>query len=103
MKNCIFVTLALATIVWVTPSCKKEVFLPDITGYPIVGTNQSTAYKNSSAIPIPSEGEDFYGQNANYPGTTLQYVGNGEGTVTDEVTGLIWQQSFDHNEDGSID
>ncbi len=77
--------------------------LPNITGYPVVGTNQTTFYNNSTTISAPSEGEDFYGQNANYPGNVPQYVDNGDGTVTDMVTGLMWQNSFDHNGDGSVD
>jgi len=76
--------------------------LPDITGFPIVGTNQTTAYNNSTIISTPSVNDDFYGQNANYPGNTPQYVDNGDGTVTDMVTGLMWQNTFDHNGDGSI-
>ncbi|MBD0777901.1 DUF1566 domain-containing protein [Maribacter sp. ANRC-HE7] len=70
--------------------------------YPIVGTNQSTFYDNQHEIKAPSEGEPFYGQNANYPGNVPSYTDNGDGTVTDKVTGLMWQQSFDHNGDGKI-
>lgn len=81
----------------------KVINLPNITGYPIVGTNQSTSFDNSTIITKPSAGDDFYGQNSNHPGTTPQYVNNGDGTVTDMVTGLMWQQTFDHNGDGSID
>ncbi len=76
--------------------------LPDISGYPIVGTNQTTSFDNSTTIAQPAAGDDFYGQNSNYPGTAPEYVDNGDGTVTDMVTGLMWQQSFDHNDDGEI-
>ncbi len=77
--------------------------LPNITGFPVVGTNQTTFFNNSTSISTPVSGEDFYGQNANYPGNIPQYVDNGDGTVTDMVSGLMWQSSFDHNGDGSID
>ncbi len=77
--------------------------LPNITGYPIVGTNQSTAFDNATEISKPGIGDAFFGQNANYPGTTPRYEDNGDGTVTDMVTGLMWQQTLDHNGDGSID
>ena len=77
--------------------------LPDISGYQIVGTNQTTSFDNSNTITLPSVGDDFYGQNSNYTGRLLQYVDNGDETVTDMVTGLMWQQSFDHNSDGEID
>lgn len=111
-KNVILVSLViLAFGVLSFSSCKKDENtttdtttdnLPDITGYPIVGTNQTISFDNTTIITIPTVGQDFYGQNANYPGTTPQYVNNGDGTVTDMVTGLMWQQTLDHNGDGTI-
>jgi hypothetical protein len=77
--------------------------LPDVTNYPIVGTGQVTSYNNFSEIDHPNVGEDFYGQNSNYPGNLPQYVNNGDGTITDMVTGLMWSQSPDINGDGDID
>lgn len=104
-----WIFLMMITMVLFT-ACNQDDFepeevdnLPNITGYPIVGTNQSTPFNNSTVISKPSVGQDFYGQNANYPGNTASYTDNGDGTVTDNVSGLMWQQSFDHNGDGSID
>jgi len=77
--------------------------LPDISGYPIVGTNQTTFYNTSNPISAPAEGEAFYGQDAQYPKNTPSYTDNGDGTVTDNVTGLMWEQSPDTDEDGDID
>ncbi len=77
--------------------------LPAITGFPVVGTNQTTFFNNSTIISEPAPGADFYGQNAHYPGNIPCYTDNGDGTVTDNVTGLMWQQSFDHNGDGLVD
>jgi len=71
--------------------------------YPIVGTNQTRFYNNFGEITAPSEGQAFYGQDATYPGNTLSYADNGDGTVTDLVTGLMWQKSPDTNGDGVID
>jgi len=76
--------------------------LPDISDYPVVGTNQTTSYNNTTEITKPSSGDDFYGQNSNYQGNTPEYIDNGDGTVTDMVTGLMWQQTLDHNGDGDI-
>ena len=76
--------------------------LPNITGYPIVGTNQTKFYDNSTEIPAPTIGCAFYGQNAMYSENVPHYVNNGDGTVTDMVTGLMWQQSPDNNCDGII-
>lgn len=76
--------------------------LPNISNYPIVSTNQTKFYDNFNEITAPTEGSTFYGQNAMYLGTAPQYVENGDGTVTDMVTGLMWQQSPDNNCDGII-
>lgn len=70
--------------------------------YPIVGTAQTLFYDNTSEITAPLSGQPFYGQNAHYPGTTPSYTENGNGTVTDNVTGLMWQQTADMNGDGQI-
>ena len=77
--------------------------LPDISGFPIVGTNQTTYFDNTNMMTAPAAGEDFYGQNAFYPGNVPSYTDNGDGTVTDNITGLMWESSFDHNGDGNID
>lgn len=70
--------------------------------YPIVGTNQTTFYDNQNTISQPAEGDAFFGQNANHPGTAPQYQDNNDGTITDLVTGLMWQKSPDTNGDGTI-
>lgn len=61
--------------------------------FKIVDTGQETFYNNSSSISAPSSGEAFYGQDATYVGHQPSYTDNGDGTVTDNVTGLMWQQS----------
>ncbi|NWF62801.1 MAG: DUF1566 domain-containing protein, partial [Chloroflexi bacterium] len=70
--------------------------------YPIVDTGQTTCYDNDSAIPCPQTGQAFAGQDANYQGLAPSYQDNGDGTVTDLNTGLIWQQTPDFNDDGVI-
>ncbi len=63
-----------------------------ILTYTVVDTGQTMCYDNSSAITSPEEGETFYGQDAKYEGAQPCYVDNGDGTVTDLNTGLMWQQ-----------
>ena len=60
---------------------------------PVVDTGQSTCYDTLEPIRPPREGRDFFGQDAQYLGVTAQYTDNGDGTVTDERTGLMWSQS----------
>jgi len=71
--------------------------------YPIVDTDQTTFFDNITTISKPASGAAFYGQDAQYTGYQPSYTDNGDGTVTDNVTGLMWQQSLDHNGDGEID
>ena len=71
--------------------------------YIIVDTNQSSCYDNFSEITCPQIGQAFYGQDGQYDGTTPAYHDNGDGTVTDLSTGLMWQQDPDLDGDGDID
>ena len=59
--------------------------------YTIVDTNQSVYYNNADAINAPAEGGAFYGQDAQYQGVQASYQNNGDGTVSDLNTGLMWQ------------
>ena len=62
--------------------------------YKIVDTNQNTCYDNDSEINAPSKGDAFYGQDAQFQGNQPSYLDNGDGTVTDLNTGLMWQQNL---------
>jgi len=70
--------------------------------YTIVGTGQTNSYDNSGVISLPISGQLFYGQNANHPGNTPSYTNNSNGTITDNVTGLMWEKTSDKNGDGVI-
>jgi hypothetical protein len=63
--------------------------------YPIVDTDQSRCYNNATEISCPRPGEPFYGQDAQYIANAPSYSNNGDGTITDHVTGLIWQKAFE--------
>jgi hypothetical protein len=73
------------------------------SSYPLVDTGQVAFYDAEGEIEEPAEGEAFYGQDAQYDGNQMSYTDNGDGTVTDNVTGLVWQQSADTDGDGDID
>lgn len=70
--------------------------------YPIVDTGQETCYDNNREINPPEPGEPFYGQDAQFERNAPNYRDNGDGTVTDLVTGLMWQKSADFDGDGEI-
>ena len=76
--------------------------LPDDPGtsltYPVIDTGQDTCYDNfGQAINPPQPGERFYGQDAQYNNLQMAYKDNGDGTVTDLNTSLMWQQTPDFN------
>jgi hypothetical protein len=60
---------------------------------PVVDTGQSKCYDNRRQISCPKPTERFYGQDAQYDGFQMSYRDNGDGTVTDLVTGLMWQKT----------
>lgn len=60
--------------------------------YPIVDTGQGKCYDNNSEVSCQQVGQAFLGQDAQYTGNVPHYQDNGNGTVTDLVTGLVWQQ-----------
>ncbi|MFC1591161.1 DUF1566 domain-containing protein [Thermodesulfobacteriota bacterium] len=61
--------------------------------YTVVDTGQDICYNASGAeIGCPAAGGDFYGQDGCYSGPVPDYMDNGDGTVTDMNTGLMWQQ-----------
>ncbi len=62
--------------------------------YSIVDTGVETWYDNHYEIPIPAAGAPFHGQDASYKGNQPSYRDNRDGTVTDLVTGLMWQQEM---------
>jgi hypothetical protein len=75
----------------------------NLRAYPIVETNQTSYFNDSTSISELETNSVFYGQDACYTGNTPEYSNNEDGTVSDLITGLMWQQTCDHNSDGSID
>lgn len=60
--------------------------------YPIVDTGQFYTCNNVNEIDPPEPGEAFYGQDGQFDGNQPSYQDNGDGTITDLVTGLTWVQ-----------
>jgi hypothetical protein len=58
--------------------------------YIIVDTGQIRCYDNYTEIPYPKTNTGFFGQDAHYNGNQPAYRDNGDGTVTDLNTGLMW-------------
>lgn len=62
--------------------------------YPIVDTEIKSAYSDNAIISLPSMEDAFYGQDANYNGNQPSYTDHGDGTVSDNVTGLMWEKEM---------
>jgi len=78
----------LIVALWTLPPARaEEPKLP----YAIVDTGQERSYDNRTEITCRKPGQAFFGQDANYAGNQPAYRDNGDGTVTDLKTGLMWQ------------
>ncbi|MAG63454.1 hypothetical protein CMO84_08030 [Candidatus Woesearchaeota archaeon] len=64
-------------------------------GYAVVDTGQDRCYDDKDEMAPPAPGDAFYGQDAQHQGLQPSYLDNGDGTVSDLNTGLMWQQSPD--------
>lgn len=61
--------------------------------YVVVDTGQEKCYDNFAEIACPQASQTFYGQDAQYQGNQPDYRDNGDGTVTDLNTGLMWRKT----------
>ena len=59
--------------------------------FTVVDTGQSGCYDNAGyAIDCPDEGDPYFGQDAQHHGNQPAYADNGDGTISDLNTGLMW-------------
>lgn len=56
-------------------------------------TRQGSCFDTDGPIPCPEPGRPFFGQDAHYEGQAPAYRDNGDGTVSDLVTGLAWEKA----------
>lgn len=62
--------------------------------YKVVDTGTEDFYSDIDIISAPSEADEFYGQDATYMGNQPSYTDNSDSTITDYVTGLMWEQDM---------
>ncbi|WP_413698864.1 DUF1566 domain-containing protein [Psychromonas sp. KJ10-10] len=69
---------------------------PKVT-FVVVDTQQEKCFDNAGAEMVcASEGETLYGQDAQFMGVQASYTDNGDKTVTDNNTGMMWQKTPDY-------
>jgi len=88
------IKLSCTTLIVILSSWSNVKADKESLSYPIVDTNQQYCYNETKSIPAPEQGEAFFGQDGNIEGNQPDYKDNGDGTVTDKVTGLMWQQDM---------
>ncbi|RTR39679.1 DUF1566 domain-containing protein [Shewanella canadensis] len=89
-----------STVDSVTINSTSSGTTPFSRSYAIVDTNQNQCYESTSGDATSCIGN---GYDADYSGNQPDYTLSDDGLiVTDNITGLIWQQSSDINGDGSL-
>lgn len=96
--------IAILAVMITATSCKKDddteetattgTETPEVNNFMLVATGQTITYDNDGEVTTGlAPGDAFYGQDANYlKGESMAYQDNGDETVTDLNTGLMWQQ-----------
>ena len=88
---CVLCVFASALFTVSAPSFAVDLIVPD--------TGQTLCYNWTTLMTsCPSEGQDFYGQDGNYLINPPSLTNNGNGTITDNLTGLTWEQKTAANE-----
>ena len=97
--NLLFLFLAISTFT----ACQKdddntdgeEETVPTVS-FILTDTGQDIFYDaDGNEISTRIEGDDYYGQDAQYTGVSSSFQDNSDGTVTDLNTGFMWQQTPD--------
>ncbi|MCL5129894.1 DUF1566 domain-containing protein [Algibacter sp. L4_22] len=64
------------------------------SNYAIVDTGVKVFYSDKGIIAEPTKAQPYYGQDATYTGNQPSYNDNNDGTITDHVTGLVWEKDM---------
>ncbi|MFR9533845.1 MAG: DUF1566 domain-containing protein [Rikenellaceae bacterium] len=90
MRQKLIIPMTIAAGLLLLSSCGQS----GSGSYKIVDTAQTKCFDDRMEIAAPSKGDVFYGQDAQHEGNAPSYTNNGDGTVTDNVTGLMWQKAY---------
>jgi len=82
-----FVPALLASLWLSGPARAGNYALPD--------TGQERCFGDRGQMRCPGPGQAYFGQDGQYQRTPMRFKDNGDGTVTDLVTGLMWQKTPD--------
>ncbi len=91
---CLILLMALVGCSGSTLRAQNNNFNVSAGSYTIVDTGQTKTFDNFDEIDSPKKGEAFYGQDAQFAKLPMSYTDNGDGTITDNNTDLMWQQGY---------
>lgn len=80
----------IVLITLTTTAVAADLIVPD--------TGQTLCYDWTTIITCPNPGEDFFGQDGSYLINPPSLTDNEDGTITDNLTGLMWEQKTQANE-----
>jgi hypothetical protein len=63
---------------------------------PDTGITECYDADGNQIFPCPGPGEPYYGQDGNVLLNSMSFTDNGDGTLTDDVTALLWQKTADN-------
>ena len=89
----VFAVLAISSCTMVNKS-QSTLDTPEVT-FAVTDSMQSKCYDGEGNVMSewPKENEDYYGQDAQTENLIPSYTDNGDNTVTDNHTGLMWQKT----------
>ncbi len=71
---------------------------PTNGAYAVVDSGQTNCYNDTTTIAPPAPGQPFYGQDGSFTGKQPAYRDNGDGTISDLNSGLMWVQARGTNQ-----
>lgn len=106
-KRVSIIVIAVISLSFIAASCEKDAVTnedesnettesPEVS-FKLTDTGQDVFYdSDGNEIIQPLEGDDYFGQDAQYSGVAPSFQDNEDGTVTDLNTGLMWQKTPDY-------
>ena len=88
-----YVFLATTSVVSYTAKSVAPTNYGFVGTYLIADTGQTNCYNDSTVMTAPAAGQPYFGQDAQIFGNQPAYRNNGDGTISDLNTGLMWVQA----------
>lgn len=93
-KYSIIINILITTACWCQKNEIKINSTDSVRGYKIRHTGVNLFYDTLSVISVPDNSSVFYYQDALFFGQQTKFIDNKDGTITDKLTGLMWQRKL---------